>query len=629
MDNRIGRRDLLVRGAGVAALAALGQAGSAAAQEAGVRPNILCFVSEDCAAPHLGPWGGLAETPTIDRLAAEGVRYENCFSAAPVCAPSRFALITGLPPESCGPAHHMRAIGNPPASMAGRGWPALLRAAGYYCTNNAKEDYNAAIDVAATWDESSGTAHWRNRPAGAPFFAIFNPMTTHESMLFNAPDPAGGPTTPEEVRVPAFSPDTVTTRTDLAKYANRIHEMDAQMAQRLEELEEDGAADDTIVLYYSDHGGVLLRSKRFVYDDGVHVPLIARFGRNVAHLSPAPAGSVLTTPVNSGLDLPPTILTLAGQEAPSWMPGVAFAGPKRATRTFATSMRNRMDERYDMVRTLRDERYRYIRNYMPHRPWAQHEAYMWQQHGYQEWEELHLDGKLDAIRERFWKEKPAEELYDLRRDPDEVRNLAADPRQRATLGRLSSALDAEMLASNDNGFIPEGSALEGWDASRAGGYPLKRVMALAARAIQRDAGNRPALRHALADDNEIIRVWAAHGLLMLGAESAPAHDALRERLRQDPSPHVRVVAAEVLARFDDDHDAVGFLAKTADTDPNVRVRLVALNALTYVPVKLVQPHRAVVQRSAASTDEYVRDAGRYLDFVLSGSYRPSSPVYVA
>src|SRR6185436_9017147 len=153
---------------------------------AGRRPNILCLVSEDCAAPYLGAYGGIAETPVIDRLAAEGVRWENCFSAAPVCAPSRLAMVTGVPAESCGPGEHMRAIGSLPAALRDRGWPALLREAGYYCTNNAKEDYNAPIDTAATWDASHGFAHWRNRPAGAPFFAIFNPQITHESNVFYA-----------------------------------------------------------------------------------------------------------------------------------------------------------------------------------------------------------------------------------------------------------------------------------------------------------------------------------------------------------------------------------------------------------------------------------------------------------
>ncbi|PZG01469.1 hypothetical protein C1I99_07040 [Micromonospora deserti] len=238
------------------------------------RPNILWLVSEDNN-PYVGAHGDrLTQTPTIDTLARDGVRYRNAFSVAPVCAPSRFALITGVCPERVGPAENMRASSTLPQFM--KGFPEYLRQAGYYCTNNSKTDYNTTIDMAATWDASSGSAHWRNRPEGAPFFAVFNYLTTHESSMFTAP---AGPTDPASVRVPAFLPDTPNVRNDRAHQYDRMAQMDAQLAARLAELDADGLAEDTIVFYHGDNGGVMPWSKRHAKDNGLRVPLIVRFPR--------------------------------------------------------------------------------------------------------------------------------------------------------------------------------------------------------------------------------------------------------------------------------------------------------------------------------------------------------------
>ncbi|MGW5111180.1 sulfatase-like hydrolase/transferase [Nocardia sp. NPDC004123] len=607
-DAGIARRTFL---GGAAAAAAAALVPGLARAEDGSRPNILCLVSEDCGAQHLGCYGGVAHTPTLDRLAAEGIRWRNCFSAAPVCAPSRFAMISGVVPESCAPANHMRAAGALPPFLDHAGWPRLLRQAGYYCTNNAKEDYNTAdLDIGATWDESSLHAHWRNRPGGAPFFAIFNPTITHESSVFlNAPGLdqldgrlstpyleelqgvhtvtstpiLGGPTTPDQVRIPPYYPDTPTTRSDAALYMNQINQMDQEMAARLRELDEAGLAEDTIVLYYSDHAGVLPRSKRFCYDSGLHIPLIARFGRNVADLAPAPAGSTLDEPVCSGTALPATILDLAGVGAPTWMDGTPFAGPRRAAARYAFGMRNRMDERYDMVRTARDERFRYIRNYLPHLPNGLHVQFMWLQAGYREWDQLHHDGRLDELTDRFWQPRPAEELYDTHSDPDEIHNLATDPDYATDLRRMSAALDEHMLAVVDDGFIPESEAAEGYTAGRdRDAYPLRAIMDLAATAIQRDPAALLDLVRNLTSGNDIVRYWAATGCCMLDTAAAPATDDLHRVFDAEPSPHVRIALAEALARASEDQQAVGYLGDTLVNHPDGWVRLQAANALDHL-----------------------------------------------
>jgi len=621
MSAAVSRRTVLTAGA-AAALAALGGGSRAVENKPRARPNILWLVSEDNF-PFIGAYGDrIAHTPAIDAFAASGVLFANAFSNAPVCAPSRFSIITGMYPQSCGPAHHMRAQGRLPAFL--RGFPQYLREAGYYCTNNAKTDYNAELDMQSMWNDSSERAHWRNRPAGAPFFAVFNFMTTHESQLFKVTD---GRVKPDAVRVPAYLPDVPAVRRDIASYYSLMERMDGEIAEHLAALEAAGLADDTIVFYYSDNGGVLPRSKRYCYDEGLHTALIMRVPKNWAHVAPAPAGSRLTYPV-SLIDLPPTVLTLAGIDPPAYMQGRSLVGDQSAKREFAFGMRNRMDERYDMVRTVRDERYRYIRNYSPHRIYAQHQAFAWQMDSYRAFEKLHDAQELDVVQARFFGEKPAEELYDLVADPDQVENLIDVPEHRARIVEMRAALDAHMVAVNDNGFIPESSAIEGYDTSRApNAYPLPRVMQLAEQAIKRDVRSVAEFARALGDANEVIRYWAAQGLLILKAQSVGARRALETCLDHDVSAPVRIVAAEALAGIGPADRAVGYLGDVAASHADARVRLQALNALTFMgePSRKALP---MIERAAATgSDEYIRNASRYLSLVLRGEYTPESTIY--
>jgi arylsulfatase A-like enzyme len=620
VDTALTRRGVLT-GAGAAAAGIATGAASASGESlaAAARPNILWLVSEDNG-PYRGAYGdALARTPAIDRLAAQGIRYDRAYATSPVCAPSRFAIVTGTHAESCGPAQHMRASGRIPSFL--RGFPEYLRAAGYYCTNNAKTDYNGPIDVARTWNASGTGAHWRNRPAGAPFFAVFNTDRTHESKLFGA---APGAVSPDEVRLPAYLPDAPAVRGDRAAYYDLVRRMDDAVGERIAELEAAGLAEDTIVFYYSDHGGVLPRSKRHCYEDGLRTALVVRVPERWRHLAPAGPGSVVTAPV-SLVDLAPTALALAGVAAPAHLHGGAFLGPGRsASRSYAFSGRDRMDERYDLVRTVTDGRYRYIRNYAPHRPWGQHIAYAWQQKGYQAWEREHLAGRLSATRDRFFRPKPAEELYDLRADPDEVRDLAADPAYDAVRRRLREALAAHLLAVHDNGFVPEGAAAEGYEQSRrAGAYPIADVLALADRAAARDPADRGHFTARLGDGNEVVRYWAAQGLLMLGPAAAGAAAALAGRLSAETSPRVAVVVAEALAGLGQPGPAVAKLASIVDGSGNGRARLAALNALADVGSAATAALPAI-RRLTGDGDDYLRRAARHLELTLTGRYQPGA-----
>jgi arylsulfatase A-like enzyme len=594
-------------------------------------PNILWLVSEDNN-PFIGAYGDkLAHTPHIDALARKGVLYRNAFSNGPVCATSRFGILTGVYAESCSPAQHMRANAHFPKEL--KTYPEYLREAGYYCVNNWKEDYNCDVDAKRIWDESSRNAQWYKRPAGKPFMAVYNDFTTHESQVFYE---TPGRVKPADVRVPDYLPDTPEVRTDIASYYNRMEIMDKNCGDRIAQIEKEGVADDTIIFYYSDNGGVAPRSKHFAYDEGFRTALIIYVPPKWQHLAPAPAGSEVSTPV-SFIDLVPTLLSLVGQPKPAHMPGRALLGPhKGEPETLAFGGRNRMDERYDFVRTACDGRYRYIRNYNPDRPWGINEGFAWLMKSYQSWESEHLAGRLDPAQNRFFQTRPYEEFYDLQDDRDEVRNLIGDPAQQARIARMRRALDKHMLSINDNGFIPEGAAGEGFFESRNRDvYPLKEIMRLGERAARKDRGDLAMFIASLDHKNPIVRYWAANGVRGLGDHGASAKPRLEQMAQGDASVHVRIAAAHALAAVGEAPQAVTLLTGIFDSKMQMHIRLQALDALTLIG----EPARAALPslrreatappppKSSSGGDDYLGIASRYLVAVLEGTYKPDGNTY--
>ncbi len=296
-----------------------------------------------------------------------------------------------------------------------------------------------------------------------------------------------------------------------------------------------------------DNGGVLPRSKRFLEQSGTQVPLIVYYPPKWRHLAPAAPGTRIQEPV-CFTDFAPTVLSLAGVELPKYMQGHAFAGPAKTTPPpeFVYCTRDRMDERYDMMRSVMDRRWLYVRNFRPDLAYVQHLEYQFKARGYQSWARMAEEGKLTPATAQFWGPKPPEELYDMEADPDNVHNLAADPAAHETLERMRAALHQHTIEINDNGFIPEGSVIEGYDASRqAGAYPIERAYATALLASDRNPAHLPKLIEALQDPSEPVRWWAAQGCTILGAAAAPAEAALRKAL-DDPSGAVQVAAAEAL-----------------------------------------------------------------------------------
>ncbi|HVJ66733.1 MAG TPA: sulfatase, partial [Caulifigura sp.] len=269
------------------------------------RPNILWITAEDHG-PQLGCYGdAYAVTPNLDAFAQRACRYTFCWSNCPVCAPARTTLITGMYAQSLG-AEHMRSM--VPVPNGFQLLPQHLRRAGYYCSNNVKEDYNLAPE-GQVWDESSNRAHWRKRGKGQPFFAVFNHTITHESQIRNKIDAADRVHDPAGARVPAYHPDTPEVRKDWAQYYDRLTMMDTQVGQLFRDLEADGLADDTIVFFFSDHGSGMPRSKRWLYDSGLHVPLLVHIPKRWRYLAAVdfePAG--VSSRLVSFVDFAPTIL---------------------------------------------------------------------------------------------------------------------------------------------------------------------------------------------------------------------------------------------------------------------------------------------------------------------------------
>jgi arylsulfatase A-like enzyme len=581
------------------------------------RPNILWLVSEDNGR-FLGCYGEpRARTPTLDKLASQGVLYERCF-AQPVCAPSRFTLITGMYAVAHGPAHHMRAQGKIPSWL--KGFPALLREAGYYTSNNAKTDYNSPINISEAWDECGRQAHYRKRSnSQQPFFSVFNHEVTHESCLFPEQELALNfpATDPAKVRIPPYQPDTPEMRADWARYYNHLTLLDNQLAEKLQALEKEGLADNTIVFYYSDNGGVLPRSKRFLQQSGTHVPLLIYFPPKWRHLAPAPPGSRIKDPVHF-IDFAPTVLSLAGAKIPSYMQGRALAGPASGrANEFVFCTRDRMDERYDVMRSVMDGRWLYIHNFRPDLPYVQPLNYMFQARGYESWARVAAAGQLTPATAMFWGEKPTEELYDMESDPDNVKNLANDPTQRETLEKMRTALNRHTIEVNDNGFLPEGSALEGYQASRVpGAYPIERVFALACLASERNPENLPKLTAALEDLSEPIRWWAAQGCTMLGRKAARAESALRKRL-EDPSGAVQVAVAEALARIGKTEVALPVLERWLQNSNSPFFALQAANVLDRLGQQ-ARPTLPVLRRALATASQ-TKDgpnASQYLERIV-------------
>lgn len=540
-------------------------------------PNILWLSCEDISA-HLGCYGDpYAKTPNLDALAAAGTRFTHAYTSAGVCAPCRSSIITGMYQNSIG-THHMRCNATLPEWL--NPFPLYLREAGYYCTNNSKTDYQFSKPKGGEiWDNSGGKGHWSNREGKEPFFAVFNFTGCHESGIASeekykgvtknlTPDQRQDPNAFQNI--PPYYPDTPVVREDWKRNYELITAMDAWAGEKIQEVKDAGEWENTIVIYWSDHGVGLPRAKRWLYESGTHIPMIAHVPSQFQDLVDFKPGTVDDRLINS-VDFAPTVLELAGLKIPDYMHGQSYA-KNASPREYIYGARDRMDERYDIIRAVRDKQFRYIRNFEPLKPYYQYMNTPEKGATMMEIRKAEKAGSLSGAVAQFSAgTKPVHELYNLEKDPHEINNLASDPAHAAKLAEMQKALTDWQLDIGDLGLMPESEITE--RVRKAGStYAIlhgdtdqteliNALTEMATKASSREA--IPDLVEGLSHDDSSVRYWGATGLGNL-SEHAKGTKGIKKALKKalsDTSPAVRIAAARALCRMDWTSEGLPALSK--------------------------------------------------------------------
>lgn len=413
------------------------------------RPNILWLTAEDLS-PDLGCYGDrIVKTPNLDSLARQGMRFTQAFSSSPVCSASRSGFITGMYQTSIG-AHNHRSHRHDSYILPDgiQTIPELFSEAGYFTCN--MKNSKAKLNGTGKTDWNFNTTKpfegndWTNRKEGQPFFAHLNLSLTHRKFLRSKTDP----TDPAAVEIPPYYPDHPITREDWAQYCDTINHLDAMVGNVLKHLDEEGLSDNTIVFFFGDHGRPHVRGKQWLYEGGIHVPLILRWPGKIK-------ANTVNTNLVSLIDLAPTSLKLAGLAVPDHFEGQDMLGEE--AREYIVAARDRCDETVDRIRCVRDAQFKYIRNFMPERPYLQLNRYKEREYPVLRLlRRLHRDGKLPPAQQSFLAStRPPEELYDIVKDPHELHNLAASPAHEAILEKMRTRLATWIETTGDQGEIPE------------------------------------------------------------------------------------------------------------------------------------------------------------------------------
>jgi arylsulfatase A-like enzyme len=569
------------------------------------RPNILWIIAED-ASPHIGPYGeNLIATPSLDRLAREGVTFANAFTTAPVCSPSRTALIAGMSQTTLGSHNHesnhaSREIGGDPVYYASyvvpkevKLIPELFAEAGYYVVNGgtAKTHYN----FVARTELYAGT-DWSTRASGQPFFAQIQ-LKGGKGGDAAVSDPVDS----KRVTLPPHLPDSDVLRKEWAKYLDDWKATDREVGEILSRLEREGLLESTVIFFLTDHGISHVRAKQFLYEDGLKIPLLMRLPGQ------AKAG-MRREDLVCHLDIAATSLELAGIAIPDYVQGQPLLGARHAPRTSVVSARDRCDETVDLIRSIRTERFRYIRNFMSYRAHLQPNQYKDGKAVVRELRRLRADGELTAAQKSFFETpRPVEELYDLHADPDQLVNLASDPSFQSTRAALRDELYATLVAQRDAGMIPEpildemglvaGSKYAALLEPENGGL-IREIIATIEAGERRDVD---ALHAKLGASQAAVRYWAAVWLGQIDDDSAKA--ILLERLN-DESGAVRVAAAEALYRLGK-HDLALAELKRALADRNHNTAFYAVRAWADISAP-ADALRAAVRASPHASYDYIK-----------------------
>jgi len=597
------------------------------------QPNILWLSAEDIS-PHIGCYGDdKAITPNLDRLAKQGVLYTHAFTTAGVCAPCRSGIITGMYQTTIG-THHMRCNAKLPKFL--KPFPIYLREAGYYCTNNSKTDYQFSVPK-QTWDASSSNAHWKNRSSDQPFFAVFNFTGCHESGIagerkYRSVTKNLKPLQrqdPVKLKLPPYYPDTPVVREDWKRNYELITAMDVWVGDHLRALRASGEADNTIVFFWSDHGVGLPRAKRWLYDSGTRIPLIVRIPEIFRASSQGVPGT-FDQQLISSIDLAPTVLKLAGLAVPDYMQGRAFLGNQlRAHREYVYGARDRMDERYDIIRMVRDKRFRYIRNYEPLKPYYQYMNTPEKGATMKEIRRLEKSGSLlSAARLFSARIKPIEELYDLQNDPHEIHNLSGNPDYIQQLKKMRRAHYSWVRETRDIGLLPEAEIIER-EALYGSRYEILRqkdsssiMMRLGETAALASSGKDalPMMLTAINDADAAVRYWGVMGIGNIAPRDSVNAFFVTRKLLSDSSASVRIAAGRALARMGKPEESFPVLKK-ALAGPHQWARLQAAIVLDEMEA---QARPLIPELKKALNDQpnkyIVRVANRALNDLLNTNY---------
>lgn len=516
------------------------------------KPNIVWLVSEDNSTHYLQLYqDGGAVLPNIESMAKKGVVFNNAFSNAPVCSVARSTIISGCYAPRLGAQYHRRTKLVPMPSDL-KMFPYYLRNVGYYTTNNAKEDYNL-IKSDDVWDDSSKKANYKNRKPGQPFFHIQNFAITHEGSLHF---PEGAIVDKKEQAVFPFHPNTKTFRYTNSVYREKHKALDTQIGLFLNQLEKDGELENTIIFYYGDHGGVLPRSKGYLYETGLHVPMVAYVPEKWKHLLPFKTGT-RTNIFIEFIDLGPTVLNLAGVPIPNQMDGKPFLG-KGITqadldnKNTAFGYADRFDEKYDLVRSIRKLKYKYIRNYQPFNIDGLFNFYRYKMAGYREWKALYKEGGLNQIQQQFFRKRDPEALYDLEKDPYETHNLANQSDYQYVLQDLRSSLQQKVKTMPDLSFYPESYFLENGLSNpilfgQKNKENIAELVAIADLEFLPFSEGKTKINDALKSNDPWKRYWGLIVCTSFGQEAQTFYKKAHKIASIDNNGLVRMRAAEFLA----------------------------------------------------------------------------------
>ncbi len=525
----------------------------AGAEEA-KKPNFLFILSEDNSMHFLRLYGDKAgATPHIEGMAEQGITFDHAFSCAPVCSVARTTLMTGIYGPKIGSQYHRRsALAALPKGV--EMWPAYLRKAGYYTSNKSKKDYN--VHEGKVWDVSSNKGTWRARKKGQPFFHMETTAVSHEGSLHFKKDQMKQPTeTPEEdVWIAPYHPDTPTFRYTYARYHDRIKMADEHVGTLLNKLKEDGLLEDTFIFYFGDHGGVLPRGKGYIYESGLHVPLVVRIPKNFKHMVNLSAGSRAKGFVEF-VDFGPTLLNLADVEIPKALDGKPFLGANISekeleSRDSSFGYADRFDEKYDFCRSIRKGKFQYIRNYWSHLPDGLQNNYRYRMLAYEEWRQLFKAGKLNAAQSQFFLPRPVEQLFDCEADPHQVNDLSRNAEYAKVLKDLRGDLQKQLRSVNDLSFYPESFMVEnalddGMSYGRKNRKEISKLMEIADLSLLPFNKAEKKLRKALASEKPLERYWALLTCANFGKQAGVLASVARKNLKDD-NLIVRLRAAEFL-----------------------------------------------------------------------------------